>query len=553
MAPPDPGGSDHVTLPECAILVLVAANLPMIQPSMHTLDEAFRRFTQALGSDAVLRSELDKDHYQDPYPLGGAEGAFRPAGAVTPSSVEEVQAVVRIANELKVPLWTSSNGRNLGYGGQAPRLPGSVVVDLSRMRRILEVNEKLGYALVEPGVSFFDLHQHIRERGIKLWLSVPALGWGSVVGNALDRGFGYTPYGDHASMQCGMEVVLANGELLRTGMGAMEGSSAWQLFRPGFGPSLDGLFMQSNLGVVTKMGIWLMPEPPTWTSIHLRFEHEDDLGDIVETLRPLRMNGTVQNQAVVAGPIRSAAMQSTRDQWYRGEGAMPDETIRNMVKSLGMGFWNVRCAVYGDEPMCALRVQAIRAAFERIPGMRMTTRTYRAGEEIAPEDRAQAGIPALGALGVTNWYGGTGGHTAFSPISPPTREDAVRQYQMVKAKAREHGIDYFGGFAVGERYLNHIFIILYDQQDPAQLKRVATMFDELVREAAAHGYGEYRTHIAYMDLVSEQFGFNQHAQRRVAERIKDALDPNGILSPGKQGIWPTALRGERGAATPGNS
>jgi 4-cresol dehydrogenase (hydroxylating) flavoprotein subunit len=511
------------------------------------VDRAFERFEQVVGADAVLRSGADLDLYQDPYPTGDLVHAFRPCGAVAPASTEQVQAIVRIANELRVPLWTCSNGRNLGYGGQAPRLPGTVVLDLCRMKRILEVDEKLGYALVEPGVSFFDLHQYIQRQGIKLWLSVPALGWGSVIGNALERGFGYTAYGDHASMQCGMEVVLANGELLRTGMGAMEGSSSWQLFKPGFGPSLDGLFMQSNLGVVTRMGIWLMPEPESWTSIHMQFEHEDDLGAIVETMRPLRMAGTVQNQAVIAGPIRSAALQSTRHQWYRGPGAMPDDAIRRMVDSLGIGFWNVRCAVYGNEEMCGLRTRLIRSAFERIPGLRFSARSYRAGEEIAPPDRSQAGIPSLGALGVTNWYGGNGGHTAFSPISPPTREDAVRQYEMVRARAREFEIDYFGGFAVGERYLNHIFIILYDQQDRAQVGRVDKLFHALVEDAARHGYGEYRTHLAYMDLVSQQYGFERHALRRFVEALKDTLDPHGILSPGKQGIWPSAMRGPGGA------
>ncbi|MFX6915150.1 FAD-binding protein, partial [Acinetobacter baumannii] len=80
-----------------------------------------------------------------------------------------------------------------------------------------------GYALVEPGVSYFDLYRHIQEKGYKLWLDVPDPGWGSVVGNALERGVGYTPYGDHFMMQCGMEVVLANGEMVRTGMGALPG------------------------------------------------------------------------------------------------------------------------------------------------------------------------------------------------------------------------------------------------------------------------------------------------------------------------------------------
>src|SRR5579863_9393916 len=95
------------------------------------------------------------------------------SGAVAPSTTEEVQQIVRIANRYRIPLYTISTGKNLGYGGSAPAYSGSVVLDLKRMNRILEVNEANAYALVEPGVSYFDLYRYIQEKGIKLWVDVP--------------------------------------------------------------------------------------------------------------------------------------------------------------------------------------------------------------------------------------------------------------------------------------------------------------------------------------------------------------------------------------------
>jgi FAD/FMN-containing dehydrogenase len=69
------------------------------------------------------------------------------------------------------------------YGGSSPRVPGAIVLDLHRMNKILEVNEKFAYAVVEPGVAFGDLYTYCAERKLKVWPSVPSLGWGSVVGN----------------------------------------------------------------------------------------------------------------------------------------------------------------------------------------------------------------------------------------------------------------------------------------------------------------------------------------------------------------------------------
>ena len=225
---------------------------------------AIRALEEVVGRDWVFTSEDDLAPYRDSFSaVWGTPEERLAAAAVAPATVEQVQAIVRIANRHRIPLFPISTGKNFGYGGPSPNLTGSVVVDLKRMNRVLEVDEERNFALVEAGVSYFDLYRHIQERGLKVWLDCPDPGWGSPVGNSLERGIGYTTpfYRDHFGASCGMEVVLASGELMRTGMGALPGARTWQDYRYGFGPDPAGLFAQGNFGIVTKMGIRLMPRP----------------------------------------------------------------------------------------------------------------------------------------------------------------------------------------------------------------------------------------------------------------------------------------------------
>ena len=166
--------------------------------SEKSFQKALDAFAGVVGKQWVLATDEDRGAYMDIYAAGDADRHL-PSAAVGPQSPEEVQAIIRIANEHKVPLWPISRGKNLGYGAAAPRMSGTVVLDLGRMKRILEVNERFGYCLIEPGVGFFDLFNYLQANKIPLWMSVPANAWGSVVGNALERGYGYTPYGDNTT------------------------------------------------------------------------------------------------------------------------------------------------------------------------------------------------------------------------------------------------------------------------------------------------------------------------------------------------------------------
>jgi 4-cresol dehydrogenase (hydroxylating) len=154
---------------------------------------ALGRIEEVVGREWLFTNDEDVALYRDAYsPLWGEDQERFASAAVAPISVEEIQAIVRIANEYRLPLYPISTGRNLTYGGSAPVYSGSVVLDLKRMNRILEVNERDKTCLVEPGVSYFDMYRHLRTNGIRLWIDTADPGWGGLVGNSLDRGGGYT-------------------------------------------------------------------------------------------------------------------------------------------------------------------------------------------------------------------------------------------------------------------------------------------------------------------------------------------------------------------------
>jgi 4-cresol dehydrogenase (hydroxylating) len=508
-----------------------------VEPAV--VQRALSDFAAAVGQDNVFFAEDDRRHYSDHFASDEMEEDHRPAGAVAPASVEEVQEIVRIANRHKVPLWPISRGKNFGYGGAAPVLKGSVVLDLSRMKKI-ELDERNGVVVVEPGVGFFDLYDFIQSRKLPYWLSVPGNSFGSVAGNALDRGVGYTPYGDHSSRICGLEVVLPEGDLVRTGMGATEKGPAWNLYKSGFGPSWDSMFCQSNFGIVTKLGLWLMPEPEAVLGFNIDVDRPEDLGWLINTLAPLRREGILQQSPSIGNWLRAAAVLTRRDDWAKPGERLSESVIAAIRKQFRIGWWGVTRRVYGPLEIAQATHNVIKQAFNGKPVWKMVeTRWERGG---APEGTPVTGVPVTYPLANANWFGGRGGHLGFSPVLPVDGDLALRYFRRNYQLHDEYGFDYHPSFAILDRSMNNINQLLFDQDDPANVANVDRLFRVLVNEAAAEGYAEYRAHISYMDTVADTYGFNNHAIRRLNERVKDALDPNGIIAPGKSGIWPADRR-----------
>src|ERR1700722_6183660 len=266
-----------------------------------------------------------------------------------PQERAQLQDCLRIASENAVPVYPVSTGKNWGYGSRVPVSTDSVLIDLSRMNRILDFNENLAYVTIEPGVTQRQLFDYLREKGSKLWIdatgSTPD---SSLIGNTVERGFGHTPYGDHASNVCGFEVVLPNGDCLETGFSRFPNAAAAPVYRPGLGPSLDGLFTQSNFGVVTRMTLWLMPAPEYFQAFFFRCDREDRLPAIIDALRPLRLNGTLRS-AVHVGNDYKVLGGIQQYPWEATGGATPLQpaVMRKLRKQLHFGAWNGSGGLYG--------------------------------------------------------------------------------------------------------------------------------------------------------------------------------------------------------------
>ncbi|MFV0372947.1 FAD-binding oxidoreductase [Microbacterium sp.] len=515
-----------------------------------TVRVALAEIAAAIGDDRVLDADAASE-FRDPF-QPPAWDAFAAGGVVQPESAEEVQQIVRVAGKYGIPLWAQGQGRNNGYGGAAPRVSGGITVNYRRMNRVLHLDEDLGYALVEPGVSFQDMYDAIQAADANLMVSVPDLGWGSLSGNSLDNGLTYLPNGkDHAAV-CGLEVVTADGELLRTGMGAMDGNASWNLYKRSLGPSLDPLFMQSNFGVVTKLGIWLQPKPEVITHVHIDVRRDEDLIALVDTLRRLRLDGTIDGVPCILNTLLIASTMAPRSHWSDTDPAQPlgDAEIDAIAARIGVGRWHLRLALYGDRPVNAHHLAKIERAFGVIPDVAIRSTTTGPQEWASlpdPSDQVYAGVPNLDWKDMGGWYGGThGGHMSFAPVAPLSGQEVYELQRWLREQFESRGLDHTADLiVVGARSLVSVAGITFDYDDEAATARGYLAMQDLVREAGKIGYGEYRAHLHFMDLAQEQYGFGDHAYRRFVEKIKDAVDPVGILNPGRHGIWPAGLRPAR--------
>lgn len=496
-----------------------------------------------------------------------------PGISVFPDSVEQVQAVVRIAAEFDAPIWPVSTGKNWGYGEKTACYPGGITMVLERMTRIWQVDEQLGYVVLEPGVTYKQLNDYLKEKHPSLWADVAGTTkYASVIGNALDKGRGLTPYADHFGSLCGMDVVLADGRILQTGGGAVDNNAWRHVYKWGLGPYLDGMFVQSNLGIVVKSGVWLMPAPERfdWAA----FEYTGDVGkfpQFIDDMRRLVFQNAIRGRPHIANDFAMMCIISQYPyELLKGKRCLSEEAMAEWRHKHGVARWTFGCGVYGTASEVRFEKRYIKRALRRygmiqfvgaaaedtlyghivrkvapivnrllgkssafmdalIPGINLfkgiptdffARQVYFKSYQQKPETNIDPARDQCGFL----WIG---------PVVPFTSEHVMAGLALAKEIFARHEFDVFVELIVeGPRSIIMLLGVFYERNDADDSARASAWYHETRRRFVEKGYPPYRTSTMSMPGSSDI----NPVSRDFLAAIKLAVDPRNSIAPGRYGM-----------------
>ncbi|MGW8392411.1 FAD-binding oxidoreductase [Pseudoduganella sp. HUAS MS19] len=532
---------------------------------MSSLEPALQAWRLLLGPARVLTAPADLG----PYAASTAASPVIPLAVLRPLSHGEVVAVVRSAADFGIALYPLSTGHNWGYGDANPSGEGQVIVDLGGMDRILEIDRELAYAVIEPGVTQARLAARLAELQLPLWMDCTGAGPDtSLIGNILERGFGHSPYGNRMLHMAGMRIVLASGDTLETGFGHFAHATAAHLYPYGVGPWLDGLFTQANFGIVTSLGLWLMPQTEALSHLVASVPGFDGIAAVVDALRPLRMDGTLRSVVHIGNDLRvlSGGMVFPAAQVPQGPPVPPPLRAR-LCRQAGIGAWTVSAALYGRPAQVADARRSLRRAIGTLARLRfIDERTLAVGSMAArlmgggkrgarlsaqvdlgrsllnmnrgiPDGRFLAGaywrrrggLPPGFPLGANPARDGCG-MMWLAPVLPMRGIDLLRVHALVEPVFASHGFDLFETFSmINERALGGVLTICFDQQDAADAARARQCYEMSFARLMGAGYIPYRVGPQSMRALD-----NGHdTYWSTVARIKAALDPQQIIAPGR--------------------
>lgn len=538
----------------------------MVQVSIQT--DAIQELLELVGAGRTvdMRPAERKEYEQATFPTHCKIPLI-----VRPENKEQVQCIVQWANRWQIHLYPLSRGFNWGLGSKVPTTDGAVVMDLSKMDRIMSFDEEFGSLTVQPGVTFRQVSEYLHVRSSERFLAV--IGGhpdSSVIGNTLERGDGLGPFGDRSHYCCSFEIVLATGEIVRSGMNNFDEGSISKLVRDSLGPSIDGLFLQSNFGIITEMTFWLRRKPKHFGMVIFPVKQNADVTPLINAIRSLQEDGVLLDNSFALWNVfklvaafqqhPQASALSARAVWQGDARAALLATLPDPLKEVR---WLANIAVYSPSSSHArssykairnrlgiasrdLLVLDSKHRWARHFAARKLSRLLgidaRRWVDTLIERSAFLGCPTETSVRSVYWRKPMKIPNTIDPNRDrcgllwlchvlPFSGQAVGTIEEITEKAAwSHGIEpNLALFNHSERALRAFIALIYDRDSPGADHTALSCQRLLQHQLHQAGFPPFRVGIqAFSDFQPSDLEY-----RKLLKKLKHLFDPQDVLSPGR--------------------
>ena len=504
---------------------------------------------------------------------------------ITLTHASEIKAILDLANvcatdeELAFSLYPISTGNNWGYGTSQPSgtAKNIILLDLGQLTDIKHFDNELGLVTIEPGVTQQQLCDYLQLNNYDYM--VPVTGAGpdcSILANALERGYGITPYTDHFSAVNSIQGYWANGTPYQSAVNELDGSDdkfVDKTFKWGLGPYLEGLFTQSNLGIVSQMTIRLAKKKADFTSFFIQMDDDALLEQAVPLIRQV-----LQDYEGIVGSInlmdqrRLLSMFAKNPKGNDSHQVMEDQEIKKLAKELQAPNWTIVGSIYGSVGVVKAVKKEINRIFKQLPCKRIYSNSliivvankvikyvpsllinkvpplsvaveqldsFNKGKEI------MLGKPNKVALKLAYWRHAKADAFDKNELSPgedgcgllwyaplvTMKAKKMREFvEFVRETCPKYNIEPFITFTnLKHDCVDSTIPIVFDLSNPQAVTDAHNCLKALVTEGLKKGFVPYRLNIDQQQwLLNKDTDFWQ-----TVNKIKSSLDPHNILSQGR--------------------